>query len=103
MQAGQQCVHSVLGEIDPAFACAVGNHLGAQRCIHIRQQARLGDLRPLLDVDGNGRTDALTDGILLIRYLFGLRGAALVSDAIGVGSTRTTAQAIEAYLGTVFP
>lgn len=27
----------------------------------------------LLDIDGNGIVDGLTDGVLLIRYLLGLR------------------------------
>ena len=28
----------------------------------------------IADVDGNGEVDALTDGLLILRYLFGLRG-----------------------------
>ena len=30
-----------------------------------------------LDVDGNGKTEPLTDGLLIIRYLFGFTGEAL--------------------------
>ena len=45
-------------------------------------------------------TDALTDGLVIVRYLFGLRGSALVAGAIGVGATRTTPQ-IEAYIQTL--
>lgn len=51
-----------------------------------------------LDVDGDGTNDALTDGLLVIRYLFGLRGEALVSGAIGANATRTTAADIEDFL-----
>lgn len=51
-----------------------------------------------LDIDGDGTVTALTDGLLLQRYLFGLRGASLISGAIGVGATRTTANQIEAYI-----
>ena len=40
-----------------------------------------------MDVDGNGSSDALTDGLLIIRYLFGIRGSALISGAIGPGAT----------------
>jgi len=36
-----------------------------------------------IDVDGNGGYDALTDGLLLLRYMFGIRGNALVAGAIG--------------------
>jgi hypothetical protein len=44
-----------------------------------------------LDVDDNGTNNALTDGLLIIHYLFGLRGTALISGAVGSGATRTTA------------
>ncbi|MEO8133857.1 MAG: S8 family serine peptidase [Betaproteobacteria bacterium] len=64
-------------------------------------QTRLDDLKPLLDIDGNGRADALTDGILVIRYLFGLRGPALISGAIGTGATRINFEAIEAQLASL--
>ena len=37
------------------------------------------------DIDGNGVAQPLTDGLLLLRYLFGLRGEALVNGAVGVG------------------
>lgn len=51
-----------------------------------------------LDVDGNGTRDALTDGLLVLRYLFALRGASLVDGVVGAGATRTTSTAIETYL-----
>lgn len=51
-----------------------------------------------LDVDGNGRFDALTDGILIVRYLFGFSGSTLTANAVGVGATRTTPEAITAFL-----
>ena len=55
------------------------------------------------DIDGNNSQDALTDGLLLIRYLFGLRGQTLISGAIGPGATRTTSAQIEPYLQTLMP
>ena len=58
--------------------------------------------RASLDVDGNLKTDALTDGLMILRYMFGLRGTALTSGAIGAGASRTTA-AIEAYIPTLMP
>ena len=57
----------------------------------------LTNIAPLLDVDGDGRTDALTDGLLILRYLFGLRGPSLTANAIGPGATRNGAQ-IEAFI-----
>lgn len=54
-------------------------------------------------IDGNGSYDALTDGVLTIHYLFGLRGPALIAGAIGTGATRTTAEQIKANLKTLMP
>ena len=65
--------------------------------------ARLNDIRPIFDVDGNGRVDPLTDGLLLIRHLFGLRGSTLIAGAIGVGATRITAQDVVAYIQSLMP
>ena len=53
--------------------------------------------RVLLDVDGNGDADPLTDGILVLRYLFGFTGTTLTLGALGDGATRTGPQ-IEEYL-----
>ncbi|MEO8132570.1 MAG: RHS repeat-associated core domain-containing protein [Betaproteobacteria bacterium] len=58
---------------------------------------------PSLDIDGNGQFDALTDGLLVIRHLFGLSGASLINGAIGSGATRNTAAAIEGYLADTRP
>lgn len=66
-------------------------------------KAYLDGIRPALDVDGNGAADALTDGLLIIRYLFGLRGSSLIAGAVSPQATRTTAAAIEAYIQTLMP
>ena len=50
------------------------------------------------DVDGNGVQSPFTDGLLLIRYLFGFSGDALISGAIGSGAERDTAEEVEAYI-----
>lgn len=61
----------------------------------------LADMRPALDVDGNGQADALTDGLLAIRYLFSLRGDGLIANAVGSGAIRDTAPDIEAKIATL--
>ena len=63
----------------------------------------LADVKPLLDIDGDGRADALTDGILLCRYLFGLRGPSLSAGAIAPGATRSTPAAIETRIASLSP
>ena len=55
------------------------------------------------DIDGNGTTDALTDGLLLLRYMFGLNGDALVDSAVSSEATRTSAEAIEEYISLYMP
>ncbi|MBK7474362.1 MAG: hypothetical protein IPI73_30490 [Betaproteobacteria bacterium] len=70
----------------------------------------LADIKPALDIDGNGEADALTDGLLIIRYLFGLRGPNLVAGAVAPGAPRQADTDIEPLLyglstpaGTVLP
>ena len=63
----------------------------------------LDDLKPKLDIDGNGHVDTLTDGLLISRYLLNVRGPALVAGAVGVGATRTSFSQIENYLAGLLP
>ncbi|MEO7762548.1 MAG: hypothetical protein ABIS68_11640 [Casimicrobiaceae bacterium] len=52
-----------------------------------------------LDVDGNNAIDALTDGLILIRAMFGLTGTSVTNGAIGGGTpTRATWAQIQPYL-----
>ena len=53
-----------------------------------------------LDVDGNGTVSAATDGVLLLRYLIGLRGPALIANAIGAGAARSTYPAVESFMAS---
>ena len=52
----------------------------------------------VFDIDGDGESKPLTDGLLLIRYLFGFSGDSLISGAIGSGAERDTADEVEAYI-----
>jgi hypothetical protein len=56
------------------------------------------DALDTLDVDGDEILDPLTDGILILRYLFGFRGDALTTAAVGAGCVRCDAATIEPYL-----
>jgi hypothetical protein len=55
------------------------------------------------DVDGDGRRDALTDGLLILRHLFGFRGAALIDRAVSPQCVRCSAESIEEYLSGLLP
>ncbi|MBK8741248.1 MAG: hypothetical protein IPM02_17775 [Betaproteobacteria bacterium] len=51
-----------------------------------------------LDIDGNTAIDALTDGLMLLRAMFGLTGTAVTNAAVGDGASRTTWSQIQPYL-----
>ena len=64
-------------------------------------KAYLEDNQLLLDVDGDGKIAPLSDGLLIIRSLFGFSGNSLTSGAIGDSATRTGASDVESYLETI--
>jgi hypothetical protein len=58
-------------------------------------------LRPAVadDIDADGQTDALTDGLLKLRWMFGFSGGTLTTGAVDTQScTRCSAADISAYL-----
>ena len=57
----------------------------------------------ILDIDANGSFDALTDGLIILRYAFGLTGENLVSGAVAGDAMRTDPADIEAYIETLLP
>ena len=52
----------------------------------------------VLDIDGNGSFQPLTDALLILRFAFGFTGGTLTGGAVGQGCTRCDATSIEAYL-----
>lgn len=66
-------------------------------------ELRIGNLGEAGDIDGDGKIDALTDGLLTLRYLFGLEGSPLTNGTVAPAATRGTATQIEAYLKTLTP
>jgi hypothetical protein len=64
---------------------------------------QLDIIRPQLDVDGNGRFEATTDGLMLVRYLLGLRNPALTAGAIAAGATQQTLDQIQANIQALAP
>ena len=73
--------------------------LDCTRCTAPEIEAWLAAIQPQLDIDGDGETEPLTDGVLAVRWLFGFRGEGLISAAVDeVSCTRCTANEIESYL-----
>jgi len=57
-----------------------------------------------LDIDGNGEVKALTDGLLIMRYLFRypqLYGDGWIDGVVAPNCGRCTAQEIEEYVSSV--
>ncbi len=74
---------------------------GCMRCDAAAILPYLSGLGLQLDIDGNTAVQPLSDGLLVLRYLFGFRDATLITGAIGQGATRSTAPVIEAYIETL--
>ena len=66
-------------------------------------ESNLEDALIYADIDGNGDIDALTDGLLLMRYTFNLRGNTLVENVIGPNALRASEAVIETYIAAFMP
>ena len=53
------------------------------------------------DYDGNGDADALTDGLIMMRYSFGLRGNTMAQGAMSTDSVMSIAQVEERVLSSM--
>lgn len=68
-----------------------------QACVARITLAPTGVKSCLPDIDGDGKLNAMTDGLLLLRGMFGLFGDALTKNVVGTGATRSQTN-IEDYL-----
>jgi hypothetical protein len=56
----------------------------------------------ILDIDGDGETAPLTDGLLVLRFLFGFSGTTLTAGAVDLAAcSRCDAPTIQGYLQTL--
>ena len=75
---------------------AIGPNATRPDAAQIAQHIR--DIGPILDIDGNGAVNALTDGLLVLRHMFGLRGSSLTVNAVGTGARFTDPAEIAARI-----
>jgi len=61
-------------------------------------QSRITGLGNRLDIDNNGTVDALTDGLIILRYLFGLTGDTLTNGVVAADAQRVSATDIESHV-----
>ena len=71
---------------------------GATRSSAAEITAYLDNNAAFLDIDGDDANDALTDGLLVLRYFFGFTGDTLTEGALGSSATRTTSTVIAEYI-----
>jgi hypothetical protein len=57
----------------------------------------------IADIDGNGHFDALTDGLLLLRYMFDINGEALTKDVVSASALRSSSESIGQYIELYMP
>ena len=57
----------------------------------------------ITDIDADGSVDALTDGLLLLRYLFGLRDSNLVAGVVSESATRSSEATIMQHIENHMP
>ena len=63
--------------------------------------ARIGAMAEHLDFDSNNENDALTDGILALRYLFGIHSSELINGAVSLNGTRTSLEDVLSHFDTL--
>ena len=78
---------------------AVGN--GCMRCTASEIASHITELDLVLDIDDNDQLEPLTDGLMILRWLFGFTGTTLTGGAVGGGCGRCDATAIAPYLQSI--
>jgi hypothetical protein len=57
----------------------------------------------IADIDDDGKVEALTDALMLLRYLFGLEGEMITNQAVGQNANRSSHEAVQAYIEGYMP
>ena len=71
---------------------------GCDRCDAATIQPYISSLLGALDVDDDGAVGPLTDGLLILRSLFGFTGTTLTAGALGNNCERCDPAAIASYI-----
>ena len=77
-----------------------GDSVNDDFCVARLSGGPFGNKSCTMDIDGDGKLQALTDGLMITRAMLGMTGNAVITGAVGAGATRTTWTAIRDYLVT---
>ena len=86
------------GEMLSANTIALDSSLSASDV-----ESRLERAESISDIDGDGQVDPLTDGLLLLRHLFGMHGDDLIKGVVHPDGSRQTAEEIADYMDSHMP
>lgn len=87
---------------DGITSCTYQGSSPASWGMHTLPATMASNFRCALDIDGNNVPDAMTDGVLLTRYLLGFRGDNLIAGAVAAGAPRNSATDIENFIARKF-
>ena len=88
-------------ENDSLTSGAIGNNSVYSSATEV--QARISSIHSSLDIDSNGQLDALTDGLIILRYLFEMRSNSLIDGVISPTGNRSNLEDILTYFDTLIP
>jgi hypothetical protein len=89
----------LFGFRDAVLIAGAVDLMNCDACTSDDIEANIAAILPLLDVDEDGEVDPLTDGLLILRYLFGFRDEALIAGAVDLTNCNAcTANEIEANI-----
>lgn len=80
---------------DSLIAGVIGNNSTYSSAEEI--QSRIDLMQSSFDIDSNGEIDALTDGLIILRYLFDMRTNSLIKGVISPDGNRTDLNDILSY------
>jgi hypothetical protein len=82
---------------------AVANDATVKDSATIEAYLEAAKTDPAFDVDDNGKADALTDGLLIIRYLFNIKGPNLINSAVANEAQRVGSDEVQAFMDQYIP
>ena len=96
---GLLILRRMFGFTDATLVTGAVDLANCQRCGAPAIAAYIDSISSQLDIDGDTEVEPLTDGLLVLRWMFGFTGATLITGAVDLGNcTRCTAPLIETYL-----